>query len=84
MQTNPQIPARRPGPALIIKKIRISHPPNFFVPASHREKIKENQKVGKCLDLARQMKRLLNINLQRIPLLAGVPGMVLKSLFQIL
>ena len=40
---------------------------DFAVPADHREKIKENKKRGKYLDLAGDLKMLWNIKETLIP-----------------
>ena len=49
IQTDHPIKARRPGLVLIKKR-------SVFVPADHRLKIKESEKINKCLNFARQSK----------------------------
>ena len=53
---------------------------NFAVPADHRVKLKECEKRDKYLDLARELKKLLDIKVTIIPI--GVLGTVTKGLAQ--
>ena len=48
----------------------------FAVPADHRIKPKESERKGKCLDLAREFKKLI------IPILIGAFGTVTKGLLK--
>ena len=41
-----------------IKKKRTGQPVDFAVPAKYLVKTKENEKINKCLDLARELKKL--------------------------
>ena len=54
---------------------RTSHPEDFAVLESHSLKIKESKKIAKYLDLARELKKLLNMG--NIVILIGT---VLKGL----
>ena len=40
---------------------------DFAIPTDHRVKIKENQKIDKYMDLARELKMLWNIKVIVIP-----------------
>ena len=47
---------------------------------NHREKIKENKKRDKYLDLARELKKLWNLKVTVIPIITGELGTVPKGL----
>ena len=51
---------------------------DFAVPANHRVKIKENEKIEKYLDLARELNKLWNMRVMMILIVIGAPGMVFK------
>ena len=53
---------------------------DFAVPAEHRIKLKECEKMDKYLDLARELKKLWNIKLTIIPIVIGTFGTVTKGL----
>ena len=57
-QTKHWIPARRPELVLINKKKRTCYLVDFAISVDRREKIKENEKTNKHLDLARELKNL--------------------------
>ena len=57
IQTDHQIPARRPDLVMINKKERICHLVDFAVPADHRVKLKETEKKDKYLDRARELEK---------------------------
>ena len=59
IQTDHLIPARRPDLVLINKKKRTCQLVDFAVPADHRVKLKESEKIDKYLDLARELKKTL-------------------------
>ena len=61
IQTDPRILARRPD--LLIVKKRPCRTFDFAMSADHRIKIKENEKIDKYLDLARELKMLRNMKL---------------------
>ena len=52
---------------------------DFAVPADHRVKMKENEKMDKPLDLARERKKLWNMKVKVIPIVVGAFGTVPKS-----
>ena len=86
IQTDNLISARRPD--LIIlnekkKKMKTCKIVDFAVPANHRVKLKECEKRDKYLDLARELKKLLNIKVTIIPIVIGALGTVTKGLVQI-
>ena len=53
---------------------------DFAVPADHRIKLKEIEKMDKYLDLAREMKKLWNMKVTIIPTVIGAFGTVTKEL----
>ena len=53
---------------------------DFAVPAYYRVKLKENEKMDKYLDLARGLKKLLNMNVTIIPIVIGSIGTVSEGL----
>ena len=57
-QTDHLISARRLD--LVIIKKRTCRIMDFDVPANHKVKLKEGEKKDKCLDLARELKKLWN------------------------
>ena len=71
IQTNQLISARRPDLIIINKKKRICIIVDFAVPADHRIKLKESEKKGKYLDLARELKKLWNMKVTIVPVVIG-------------
>ena len=56
---------------------------DFSVSADHRVKLKESEKKDKYLDLARELKKkLCNMKVTVIPIIAGALGTVTKGLVQ--
>ena len=55
---------------------------NFAVPADHRIKLKECEKKDKYLDLARELKKLWNMQVTIIPIVIGAFGTVTKGLLK--
>ena len=55
---------------------------DLAVPAYHRVKLKENEKNDKYLDLARELKKLLNMKVTFIPIVIGAFGSVTKGLLK--
>ena len=53
---------------------------DFAVPADHRIKLKECEKKDKYLDLARELKKLWNMQVTTIPIVIGAFGTVTKGL----
>ena len=53
---------------------------DFAVPADHRVKLKENEKIDKYLDLDRELKKLWNMKVKVIPTVVGALGTVPKGL----
>ena len=53
---------------------------NFAVLADHRVKMKESEKIDKYLDLARELKKLLDMKLIVTPILFCSLGTVFKNL----
>ena len=82
IQTDHLIPARRPDLIIINKKKRTWKIVDFAVPADHRIKLKECEKKDKYLDLARELKKLWNMQVTIIPIVIGVFGTVTKGLLK--
>ena len=55
---------------------------DFVVPADHRIKLKECDKKDKYLDLARELKKKLNMQVTIIPIVIGSFGTVTKGLLK--
>ncbi len=55
---------------------------DLAVLADHRVKIKESEKRDKCLDLARELKRLWNMKVTLIPIVTSVLGTITKGLIK--
>ena len=77
-----QIPARRPDLIIINKKKRTRKIVNFAVPEDHRIKLKECEKKDKYLDLARELKKLWNMQVTIIPIVIGAFEPVTKELIK--
>ena len=82
IQTNYLITAKRPDLVIISKKKRkkTCRIVDFAVPVDDRMKIKENEKRDKYLDLARELRKQLNIRVTVIPIVVGALGTVPKGL----
>ena len=81
VQTDHLIPARRPDLELINKKKKKKKTcqlVDFAVPADHRVKLKENEKMDKYLDLVIELKKLWNMKVHVIPIVVGALGTVPK------
>ena len=55
---------------------------DFAVPADHRIKLKECENKDKYLDLARELKKLWNMQVTIIPIVIGAFGTVTKGLLK--
>ena len=82
IQTDHLIPARRPDLIIINQKKRTCKIVDFAVPADHRIKLKECEKKDKYLDLARELKKLWNMQVTIIPIVIGAFGTVTKRLLK--
>ena len=90
IQTGHQIPARRPDLIIINnnkkkkkkKRERTCKIVDFAVTADHRIKLKECAKKDKYLDLARELKKLWNMQVTIIPIVIGAFGTVTKGLLK--
>ena len=80
IQTDHLISAWRLDFIIINKKMRIFRSVNFFVPADHRVKMKENKKKDKHIDLTRELKKLWNMKVTFIPVVIGAIGTLTKGL----
>ena len=68
IHTDHLISARRPDLIINNKKKRTCKIVDFAVPADHRIKLKECEKKDKYLDLARELKKLWNMQVTIIPI----------------
>ena len=84
IQTDHLISARKPDLIIINKKKRTCKIVDFAVLTDHRIKLKENEKKDKYLDLARELKKLRNMNVTIVPIVSGAFGKVLKGLLKAL
>ena len=66
----------------LIRKKRTCKIVDFAVPADHRIKLKECEKKDKYLDLARELKKLWNMQVTIIPIVIGAFGTVTKGLLK--
>ena len=55
---------------------------DFAVPADHRIKLKECETKDKYFDLARELKKLWNMQVTTIPIVSGTFGTVTKGLLK--
>ena len=82
IQTDHLISARRPDLIIINKEKRTCKIVDFAVSADHRIKLKECEKKDKYLDLARELKKLWNMQVTIIPIAIGTFGTVTKGLLK--
>ena len=82
IQTDHLISARRPDLIIINKKKRTCKIVDFAAPADHRIKLKECEKKDKYLDLARELKKLWNMQVTIMPRVIGAFGTVTKGLLK--
>ena len=80
IQTDNIISARRPFNNQ--QKKRTWKIVDFAVPADHRVKLKESEKMEKYLDLIWEMKKLWNMKVTIIPIVIGAFGTVTKGLIK--
>ena len=82
VHTDHLISARKPDLIIINKKKRTCKIVDFSVPAGHRIKLKECAKKDKYIDLARELKKLWNMQVTIIPIVIGAFGTVTKGLLK--
>ena len=83
IQTDNLISARRPGLIIVNKKKkRICKIVDIAVPSEHRIKLKESEKKDKYLDLARDLKKLLNMKVTIMRIVMGAFSTVTKGLLK--
>ena len=82
IQMDHLILARRPDLIIINKKKRTCKIVDFALPADHRIKLKECEKKDKYIDLARELKKLWNMQVTIIPIVIGAFGTVTKGLLK--
>ena len=61
---------------MIDKKRKTCHLVDFAVPADHRVKMKESEKINKYLDLARELRTLWNMRVKVVPIVIGALGTI--------
>ena len=76
------ISVRKPDLIIINKKKITCKIVDIAVPADHKIKLKECEKKDKYLDLARELKKLWNIQVTIIPVVIGAFGTVTKGLLK--
>ena len=82
IKTDHRISVKRPNLIIIHKKKRTCKIVDFGVPAVPRIKLKECEKKDKYLDLARELKKLWNMQVTIIPIVIGAFGTVTKGLLK--
>ena len=82
IHTDHLISARKTDLIIINKKKRTCKIVDFAVSAEHRIKLKECEKKDKYLDLARELKKLWNMQVTIIPIVIGAFGTVTKGLLK--
>ena len=82
IHTDHLILIRRPDLIIINKKKSTCKIVDFAIPADHRIKLKECEKKDKCLDLARELKKLCCMKVIIIPIEIGAFGTVTKGLLK--
>ena len=82
IHTDHLISARRLDQIIINKKKRTCKIVDFAVLADHRIKLKECEKKDKYLDLARELKKLWNMQVTSIPIVIDAFGTVTKGLLK--
>ena len=74
--------ARRADLIIINNKTRICQIVDFTVPADHRINMKEYEKKDKYVDLARDLKKLLNMKVTIVSIVIGAFGIITKGLLK--
>ena len=74
IQADDIMEARRPDIIIVEKKSNKFQIINFAVPYDTRVDEKEKEKIQKCQDLAKELKKLWNKNVKVIPVIAGAHG----------
>ena len=82
IQRDHLIPARRPDFIIINTNKKTCKIVAFAVPVHHRIKLKECEKKDKYLELARELKKIWNMNVTIIPILIGAFGTETKGLLK--
>ena len=82
IHTDHLISAGRPDLIIINKKKRTCKIVDFAVPADHRVKLKECEKKDKYIDLARELKKLWNMQVTIISIVIGAFGTVTEILLK--
>ena len=82
IQMDHRISARRLDLIINNQKKTICKIVDFAVPADHRIKLKECENKDKYLDLARELKKLCNMQVTIIPIVMGTFGTVTKGLLK--
>ena len=80
---DPLILAGQPDLIIIHKKKRTWKIVDFAVPTDYSVKLKESQKNNKCLNLARELKKLWNVKVTFISIVIGALGTVTKGLLDL-
>ena len=78
IQTDHEIEARRPDLVIVQKREKSTKLIDFAVPFDSRVLMKENEKIEKYQDLAREIRKLWNTKVDIIPIVVGSLGTVSK------
>ena len=80
IHTDVHIQAKRPNHVSIKKKKKTCQLVDFTISTNHIVKMKENEKLNKYLDLARELKKLWNMKVMVIPVVIGALGTIRQKL----
>ena len=80
IQTDHKISARRPDLVIINKKEQTCHVIDIAVPEDTAVKAKEEEKLEKYQDLAREIQKMWSVRTQVLPVVIGALGTVPKRL----
>ena len=80
IQTDHVIEHRRPDVVVLDKHEKMCHLIDIAVPGDSRVEAKENEKVQKYQDLARELRKLWQVKVNVVPVVVGALGTIPKAL----
>ena len=80
IQTDHVIEHRRPDVVVLDKHEKMCHLIDIAVPGDSRVASKENEKVQKYQDLARELRKLWQVKVKVVPVVVGALGTIAKAL----
>ena len=80
IQTDYVIEHRRPDVVVLDKHEKMCHLIDIAVPGDSRVASKENEKVQKYQDLARELRKLWQVKVKVVPVVVGALGTIPKAL----